>query len=136
MEKTKVTAAQILTVIKAITAAQVQDEELMDGVYAEDIINYCDKTLEQMARKAEKAKERRSQKAIEGDELKEQIFELVSETPQTRDEINEALGLEEVSVHKCGSRLSQLVKEGRILKDKRKIEKAEKTVYFLPTEAE
>lgn len=93
---------------------------ILDGTFDVDVlVEFATKKLAQLDHRNEKAKERAAAKRAEGDELTEKVFALVSDEPQTRDDITNALIAEglEVTVGKVGYRLSALVADGRINKE-------------------
>lgn len=93
---------------------------ILDGTFDVDVlVEFATKKLAQLDHRNEKAKERAAAKRAEGDELTEKVFALVSDEPQTRDDITNALIADgiEVTVGKVGYRLSALVADGRINKE-------------------
>lgn len=136
MAEIKTTKKDILTVVKAMAEAQVPDinlgEDLVDAeVTAADIVAYCDTTIAQLEAKKEKAAETRAKKAAQADALKDVILSLVTNEPQTRDEIfvkfqaNEEIADPEVTISKIGSRLTKLVAENSIIKEPIKVKNSE-----------
>lgn len=93
---------------------------ILDGTFDVDVlVEFATKKLAQLDHRNEKAKERAAAKRAEDDELTEKVFALVSDEPQTRDDITNALIADgiEVTVGKVGYRLSALVADGRINKE-------------------
>ena len=85
---------------------------------------FAEKKLAQLDHRNEKAKERAAAKRAEGDELTEKVLGYVSEDPQSREDIFNAMtadGIADITAGKIGYRLTALAKDGRI-------EKAEATV--------
>ena len=98
----------------------------------EEQIAFIDEQIAQAERKAEKARERATAKREAGDELRENIFSVLStDTFKTIPEILEALGDEELSPAKVTARLSQLVKLERVAKEKVKTDKGDKLGYAI-----
>ena len=101
------------------------------NVTLEDMNEYIDVTLEQLDKKAAKAAERAAANKAEGDELRAKVLALVTDAPQTADEITAALGDAEVSKAKVVARLTQLVKTEAVKKEETKIGDSRKMVYSL-----
>lgn len=123
MEKTaKVTKAMVLNAIRLVAENGAAD--FGDEVSTEDVIAYVDTTLEQMANKAAKAKERAAAKKVEADELRDFVATLLTEEAQTRDEIFAKIEDEsgELTVNKVGAKLTALVNAGIAAKEPVKIE--------------
>lgn len=88
-----------------------------------DVIVFCEHEIELLDKKTAKAKERAAAKRAEGDELTEQIYDVLSgDEFMTIPEIVKALGDEDVSAQKASYRLRTLVSENR----------AEKTEVSVP----
>jgi len=92
---------------------------IIDGTFDVNVlVEFATKKLAQLDHRNEKAKERAAAKRAEGDELTEKIFGMITDEPQSREDIANALieeGLD-VTVGKVGYRLSALVADGRIVK--------------------
>lgn len=101
------------------------------NVTLEDMNEYIDVTLEQLDKKAAKAAERAAANKAEGDELRAKVLALVTDAPQTADEITAALGDAEISKAKVVARLTQLVKAEAVKKEETKIGDSRKMVYSL-----
>lgn len=101
------------------------------NVTLEDMNEYIDVTLEQLDKKAAKAAERAAANKAEGDELRAKVLALVTDAPQTADEITAALGDADVSKAKVVARLTQLVKAEAVKKEETKIGDSRKMVYSL-----
>lgn len=88
-----------------------------------DVITFCEHEIELLDKKTAKAKERAAAKRAEGDELTEQIYNVLYDDEfMTIPEIVKALGDEDVSAQKASYRLRTLVAENR----------AEKTEVSVP----
>jgi Ni,Fe-hydrogenase I large subunit len=111
---TKVTKAQILAAIATIIpedlSIQVNDEETV--VSSEDIMNYINTTLKQIASKNENARARAAEKKAKGDSLKDAIAAVLTDEFQTITEIAEKLKEEDATSAKIMARLTQLCKAG------------------------
>ena len=129
MEK-KITKAEVLAVIA---------EAMADNA---DVVAYCENELALLARKNEKARARQDAKRAAGDELQGEVFAVITNEPQTRDDILaaviEATGNEELTVGKIQAKLNNLVsKAGTVAKCDVKTEDGKKkTAYILATDAE
>ena len=94
--------------------------------------------IEQLDKKAAKAAETRAKKAAESDELVETIFNLITDEPQTGDDITAKIDIEGITVAKVRARLTKLVTNERIAKVPIKVTNEEgktlkKMAYCLPT---
>lgn len=79
-----------------------------------DVIAFCEHEIELLDKKTAKAKERAAAKRAEGDELTEQIYDVLSDDEfMTIPEIVKALGDEDVSAQKASYRLRSLVEANR-----------------------
>lgn len=79
-----------------------------------DVIAFCEHEIELLDKKTAKAKERAAAKRAEGDELTEQIYDVLSgDEFMTIPEIVKALGDEDVSAQKASYRLRSLVEANR-----------------------
>ena len=127
MAENRITKAMVLEVI----GKNVENMTFDGDVTAEDVIAFVETTLAQIAAKAEKNKERAAAKRKAGDELRAQVFGFVTEEWQTRDEIAANFEDEDVTPAKVGARLTQLVADGVVVKEKQKIDGKDKMVYAL-----
>lgn len=127
MAEVKITKAMVLEVI----GKNVKNMTFDGDVTAEDVTAFVETTLAQIAAKAEKNKERAAAKRQAGDELRVQVLGFVTEEWQTRDEIAANFEDEDVTPAKVGARLTQLVENGSVVKEKQKIDGKDKMVYAL-----
>lgn len=99
----------------------------------EDIVEFCEVQIEQLERKAEKAKERKASKAAAGDALKDAIAAALTEDLQTAADITEKVmdAGDEVTRAKVVARLTKLVKEGVAGKMQVKVDKKKVMAYAL-----
>lgn len=80
----------------------------------DDVIAFCEHEIELLDKKTAKAKERAAAKRAEGDELTEQIYDVLSgDEFMTIPEIVKALGDEDVSAQRASYRLRSLVESHR-----------------------
>lgn len=109
----KVTKKEMFTEIKTVLADRA------------DIVEFCEKEIAALDRKAEKAKERAAKKRSEGDELKDIVKSVLTSELQTTADIMEQIEGEEVTIGKISYRLNALVKEGVAWKEDVTIETSE-----------
>ena len=131
MAEVKITKAMVLEVI----GKNVENMTFDGDVTAEDVTAFVETTLAQIAAKAEKNKERAAAKRQAGDELRAQVLGFVTEEWQTRDEIAANFEDEDITPAKVGARLTQLVENGSVVKEKQKIDGKDKMVYALASDA-
>lgn len=142
MADVKVTKKMVLeALIKEFEGREAQYEVEGGVVTAEDVIAYAEKTIEQMADKAEKAKARAKAKRAEADELTTAVLDALTDEYQTRDAILAAVAdFEEVTQAKVTARLTKLVKAGEAHKVDLKTEDGRKVKGYAlgaaPAEAE
>ena len=127
MAEVKITKAMVLEVI----GKNVENMTFDGDVTAEDVTAFVETTLAQIAAKAEKNKERAAAKRQAGDELRAQVLGFVTEEWQTRDEIAANFEDEDVTPAKVGARLTQLVADGVVVKEKQRVDGKDKMFYAL-----
>lgn len=134
MEK-KVTKKDVLVALKKAVA---EDFEVQVGdvtVTADDIFAYADTTMEQLAAKAAKAKERAAKNKAEGDELRATIEGVLTDDLQTIDQITAQVDVEDITKSKVTARLTQLVKAGLAYKEQVKLEDGRKVMAYATGQA-
>lgn len=99
--------------------------EAMDCT-VEEVVDFLDKQIEQLKAKAEKAKSRAAIKKADGDALREAVFQCVDDKPKTIDEITSAVidnvdDAADITKAKVTARLTQLVKNGSVVKEQIKV---------------
>ena len=104
---------------EAIKAAMEDGETT---IHPDLIVEFCEKEIEALDKKAAKAKETAAKKKAEGDELTEKVFEVLTDEFECIACITEKVGDEDVSIAKVQYRLGQLVKAGRAEKEEITIE--------------
>ncbi len=111
--------------------------ELIKGIVAEseaeqkaEMIDFIDAQLDQLAKKAEKAKERAGKVKEEGDELRELVASLLTEEFQTADALTAQIEGEGITKAKVTARLTQLVKAGVAMKEVMKAEDGRKVMHY------
>lgn len=117
----KMTKTQMFEMIKELLADNA------------DVVEFCDAQIEALANKAAKAKAKAAEKRAAGDELRAAVEAVLTNEPQTRDEIFAKIDNEdgELTVAKVTARLTALIKAGVAVKDIVKVEGKSKTVYSL-----
>lgn len=121
MEK-KFTKIEVLEAIKGLFVEGTETE-----VAEADIIAFCDKEIENLQKKAVKAKEANAKKKAEGDKLLEDVKAALSDEFETIPTIALRVQNEDATVSKVTYRLGQLEKMGiaekkEITVDKRKLQ--------------
>lgn len=121
MEK-KFTKIEVLEAIKGLFVEGTETE-----VSEADIIAFCDKEIENLQKKAVKAKEANAKKKAEGDKLLEDVKAALSDEFETIPTIALRVQNEDATVSKVTYRLGQLEKMGvaekkEITVDKRKLQ--------------
>lgn len=92
----------------------------------DEAVEFIDKQIEQLEAKAAKAKYRAAAKRADGDTLRETVFQCVDAKPKTIDEITAAVidiaeDVSDITKAKVTARLTQLVKNGSVVKEQTKI---------------
>lgn len=122
----KMTKKDWYEMIKGIVAAS-------DAEQKAEMVDFLDAQLDQLAKKAEKAKERAKTKVAKSDELKEMIASVLTEDYQTADALTAQvidMGVEEVTKAKVTARLTQLVTAGVAMKEVMKAEDGRKVMHY------
>ena len=97
---------------------------IINGTADPDVlVEFAEKKIAQLDKRNASAAKRAAAKRAASDELLEVVAQYVSEAPQTREDITEAMIADghEVTVGKVTNRLSKLVKAERIVKAKAKV---------------
>ena len=115
MEGKKLTKKDYYNLIKGII--ENTEVEGKDG-----LMEFIDKQVAQIEAKAEKAKERATEKKVVGDELREIVKGALTNEYQTANDITDKIDNEEVTKAKVVARLTQLVKAGEVEKADAKTE--------------
>ena len=129
MEK-KMTKRDVLTAIAALVSADANITVNEVVVTGEDIIDYVNKTIEQLDNKATKARERAAEKKVEGDELRNAVAAVLTNDLQTIDQIVSLVDVEDVTKSKVTARLTALVKAGTAMKEQIKTEDGRKVMAY------
>ena len=83
---------------------------IMGKLTDEADIAFIQERIDELDRRAEKTRERAEARKVEGDELREAIYNVLGDTPRTIPEILAALDDAELTPNKITARLTQLVK--------------------------
>lgn len=90
----------------------------VEGFDMDGIVAFCQKEVDALAARAQKAKDRAAEKRAEGDELQAAVLEALTDELATRQEITDRVDPSyEASVAKIGYRLTSLVKAGKAVKE-------------------
>ena len=111
--------------------------EIVDNSNAEnkdELMEFIEKQVEALDKKAAKAKERAAEKKAEGDALRDKVEAVLTNEVQVIDQIVEAIGDEEVTRNKVVARLTQLVKADIAVKEEVKNGSKKVMGYKLKTE--
>ena len=108
------------------TYAETTDMEVQIGdavVTAADFAAFATKEIEQLDKKAAKAKERAAAKRADGDALTEAVLAVLTNEFQTAADIAAQIEDEDTTVAKISYRLGALVKDGRVIKEDIKVDR-------------
>lgn len=127
----KMTKAMYFEVIRGIVEG-LDAGAFPDGVGADDVLDFIDRQVELLDKRAAASKERAAKKRAASDELTELIYTMIFEAEDfiTADEIVEKIGDEEVTKNKVTARVSKLVKAGRVVKEQVKLEDGKKRMAY------
>ena len=128
MEK-KITKKEVFNAV--INMVNENEIKMVGDVPAEAVVETLTKAIEQLDKKAAKAAETRAKKAAESDELVETIFNLITDEPQTGDDITAKIDIEGITVAKVRARLTKLEKAGIAVKTDVKVDGKSKKAYTL-----
>ena len=110
-----------------VAYAEAREMEITMGevtINSDDFVAFATKEIEQLDKKAVKAKERAAAKRAEGDALTEAVLNVLTTELQTAAEVAAQLAdLEDATVAKVSYRLGALVKDGKAVKEDTKVER-------------
>lgn len=129
MEK-KITKKDILTAIATLISEGTEIQVGETVVTGNDIARYIDLTIQQLDRKAEKARERAIEKKTEGDALRDAVAAVLTDDFQSIDTITSQVNVEDVTKSKVTARLTQLCKIGLAHKSQIKTEDGRKVMGY------
>lgn len=122
MAETKITKKDWYAKIRAII--EDSDDEQKDS-----ILEFVDHEIELLESKAAKQAERAASKKADGDELRAAVYAILTDEPQTIDNIAFQVAEEGVTKAMVTARLTQLVKTGTVVKDIVKVDGRKLTTY-------
>lgn len=122
MATEKMTKAMWFEVIKGVVEASDYDRK-------DEAIEFIDKQLESIATKAAKAKEKAEKAKAEGDELRAAVEAVLTEVPQTIDDIVAQIEGEDITKAKVTARLTALVKAEIAKKEAVKVDSRKVMAY-------
>lgn len=127
----KMTKAMYFEVIRGIVEG-LDAGAFPKGVGADDVLDFIDRQVELLDKRAAASKERAAKKRAASDELTELIYTMIFEAEDfiTADEIVEKIDDEEVTKNKVTARVSKLVKAGRVAKEQVKLEDGKKRMAY------
>lgn len=127
----KMTKAMYFEVIRGIVEG-LGAEAFPEGVSADDVLDFIDRQVALLDKRAAASKERAAKKRAASDELTELIYTMIFEAEDfiTADDIVEKIGDEEVTKNKVTARVSKLVKAGRVAKEQVKLEDGKKRMAY------
>ena len=127
----KMTKAMYFDVIRGIVEG-LGAEAFPEGVSADDVLDFIDRQVALLDKRAAASKERAAKKRAASDELTELIYTMIFEAEDyiTADEIVEKIDDEEVTKNKVTARVSKLVKAGRVAKEQVKLEDGKKRMAY------
>lgn len=109
-----------------VAYAEATDMEVQVGeavVTATDFVAFATKEIEQLDKKAVKAKERAAAKRAEGDALTDAVLAVLTGEFQTAADVAAQIEDEEATVAKVSYRLGALVKDGKAVKEDIKVDR-------------
>lgn len=122
----KISKKEKLLAVKAVAQAAENSGIVLDfgDITYGTLYDFVDHEIELLENKAAAAQKRAASKKAEGDALREQVYNVLSDTEfMTTDEIVKALGDEDITAQMVTSRLTQLASE-----EIGKVEKTQVTV--------
>lgn len=120
----KITKREMFEALVAYANACDMDVEINDtAVTSADFVAFATKEIEQLDKKAVKAKERAAAKRAEGDALTEMVLNVLTADFQTAADVAAQIEDEEATVAKVSYRLGALVKEGKAVKEDIKVDR-------------
>ena len=133
MENKKITKKEYFNSLREVVLTM----QMIGDIPADEMVAFIDKQIEQLDKKASRAKEKAAEKKIEGDALREVVAGILTSEYQGIDDIVAQIDDEEVTKGKVVSRLTQLVEAGIAEKDQIKDEaKNRKVMAYRLKEAE
>lgn len=120
----KITKREMYEALVAYAEATNMEVEVGETlITAADFVAFATKEIEQLDKKAVKAKERAAAKRAEGDALTEAVLGVLTADLQTAAEVAAQIEDEEATVAKVSYRLGALVKDGKAVKEDVKVDR-------------
>ena len=120
----KITKREMYEALVAYAEATNMEVEVGETlITAADFVAFATKEIEQLDKKAVKAKERAAAKRAEGDALTEAVLGVLTADLQTAAEVAAQIKDEEATVAKVSYRLGALVKDGKAVKEDVKVDR-------------
>ena len=120
----KITKREMFEALAAYAEATDMEVQIGDAVVtAADFAAFATKEIEQLDKKAVKAKERAAAKRADGDALTEAVLAVLTNEFQTAADIAAQIEDEDTTVAKISYRLGALVKDGRVIKEDIKVDR-------------
>ena len=110
-----------LAMLDLIDAAETAGVAFSETVPADVMRSFVEAEVASLDKKAASAQKRAAEKKIEGDALRDRVESYLTDEPQTVATITAAIGDPDVSSQMVVSRLSQLIKAGRAVKEEVKV---------------
>ena len=117
-----------ITIMEKKITKKMMFEEIIAMAEAEgreDIIEFAEKEIAALDKKAAKAKETAAKKRAESDELMEVVKSLLTDEFQTLGDIAAQIEGEDITVAKVTARMTKLVKSGCAIKEEISVEGAD-----------
>lgn len=105
----KMTKKEYYEILKEIVKGDADSEVTVEQ---SELLDFLDKQIDIINTKAEKAKARAAEKKAEGDALRDAVQAVLTDEPQTIDEIVEKVNFEDATKAKITARLTALCKAG------------------------
>lgn len=112
---------KFLAVLDMIDAAEAAGVEFSETVPADMMRAFVEAEVAALDKKAASAQKRAAEKKVEGDALRDRVESYLTDEPQTVATITNAINDPDVSSQMVVSRLSQLIKVGRVVKEEIKV---------------
>jgi hypothetical protein len=108
MENKKITKKEYFNSLREVVLTM----QMVGNISADEMVAFIDKQVEQLDKKASRAKEKAAEKKVEGDALREVVAGILTSEYQAIDDIVAQIDDEEVTKGKVVSRLTQLIEAG------------------------
>lgn len=113
----KITKRTVYEALKAAAAdGNLHIEDFNADLTDTDVVDFCDKEIAALDKKAAKAKEVAAKKRVEGDALTDAVRAVLTAEPQLIADITAQIEGDDVTVAKVQNRLTNLAKNGEAVK--------------------